>query len=140
MELFFLFTLVFLFFYPSHRYCIPSYCCLSLFRKSTVGEDADGVKPKTGSHQKGPPGSTPTMSAVQAHREKEREKDRERAREKEREMEIERELDDSNSDYRVAYLDEESGEIYEGGWNPHTQRRQGQGICLYTDGTLYEGG
>jgi hypothetical protein len=61
-------------------------------------------------------------------------------REKERDLELEKELDDSNSDYRVAFLDEETGEVYEGGWYPNARRRHGAGICMYGDGTLYEGG
>jgi hypothetical protein len=85
-------------------------------------------------------GAAAPTSAFQIQREKEREKDRERMREKERDQELERELDDSNSDYRVAFLDDETGEIYEGGWHPHARRRHGTGVCMYSDGSMYEGG
>jgi hypothetical protein len=74
-----------------------------------------------------------------SQRERDREKDRERNRNREKEQDMERELDDSNSDYRIAYMDDETGEVYEGGWYAHAQRRHGMGICLYSDGTMYEG-
>ena len=116
-------------------------------RKSSTVDDMESgtklLKEKLGgSHQKHgmPFPSTPSTTAFQLQREKEREKERERLREKERDLELERELDDSKSNYRVAFLDDETGEVYEGGWYPHTQRRHGAGICLFADGTLYEGG
>ncbi len=53
-------------------------------------------------------------------------------------------------DFRSAFFDEDSGEIYEGGSvtlfpsYSHPSRwiagaRNGKGVCLYADGTLYEG-
>lgn len=47
-----------------------------------------------------------------------------------------------DDEYKIAFLDEESGEIYEGGWMRSSNgsgRRHGRGICLFTDGTIYEG-
>lgn len=39
--------------------------------------------------------------------------------------------------YRTAFTDEETGEIYEGEW--FSGRRNGFGVCLYPDGTMLEG-
>jgi hypothetical protein len=47
--------------------------------------------------------------------------------------------DDSGCDYRCAFLDADSGEVYEGGWLPRLMKRHGLGICLYADGRIYEG-
>ena len=38
-------------------------------------------------------------------------------------------------DYVTAYYDEETGEVYEGGWVNGC--RHGKGICLYADGYMY---
>ena len=40
-------------------------------------------------------------------------------------------------DYKIAFLDEENGEVYEGEWSQGC--RHGAGICLYPDGTMFEG-
>ena len=56
-----------------------------------------------------------------------------------RERRSESGIDDSKTDYRVAFLDEDTGEVYEGGWCPELRQRHGRGICAYADGTLYEG-
>ena len=46
--------------------------------------------------------------------------------------------DDEDFDgYKSAFLDEDTGEVYEGSW--FNGMRHGKGICLYTDGTMYEG-
>lgn len=45
--------------------------------------------------------------------------------------------DDPEEDYREAFQDCDSGEIYEGGWTYGA--RNGRGVCLYNDGLLYEG-
>lgn len=84
-------------------------------------------------------GAPPVLTAFQQQKEREREKERARQRELEQEEALERELDDSESEYRVAFLEEETGEVYEGGWHPYAQRRHGLGVCLYADGTMYEG-
>ena len=47
--------------------------------------------------------------------------------------------DECMSDYRSAFLDEDTGEVYEGGWFPRLMKRNGLGICLYPDGRIYEG-
>ena len=39
--------------------------------------------------------------------------------------------------YRCPSLDDESGEIYEGGWTDG--KRNGKGVCLFADGLIYEG-
>ena len=46
-----------------------------------------------------------------------------------------------NDDYRIAFYDEETGEVYEGGWMKGLNggKRHGRGICVYNDGTMYEG-
>ena len=85
---------------------------------------------------KGGGGSRAPLTALQ---QRERERERSRQRDRDREEALERELDDAEADYRVAFLDEESGEVYEGGWHPYAQRRHGMGVCLYVDGTIYEG-
>ena len=46
-------------------------------------------------------------------------------------------LDRVDVDFRSSYYDEQSSEVYEGGWN--NGKRHGRGICLYADGSLYEG-
>eukprot|EP00605_Chrysophyceae_sp_TOSAG23-4_P000385 GSChrysophyteH1.ASY1.ANO1.441.1 assembled CDS len=40
-------------------------------------------------------------------------------------------------DFRGSHYDEQTGEVYEGGW--HNGRRHGRGVCLYADGSMYEG-
>jgi hypothetical protein len=45
--------------------------------------------------------------------------------------------DDPGADYREAFQDCDTGEIYEGGWAYGA--RYGRGVCLYNDGLLYEG-
>jgi hypothetical protein len=45
--------------------------------------------------------------------------------------------DDPLTDYRDAFMDVDSGEIYEGQWM--FGFRHGLGICLYCDGLMYEG-
>ena len=40
-------------------------------------------------------------------------------------------------DFRAAFYDEQTGEVYEGGW--FNGKRHGRGICLYIDGSMYEG-
>jgi hypothetical protein len=45
--------------------------------------------------------------------------------------------DDPDTSYREAFMDCDSGELYEGGWYYGT--RHGKGICLYSDGLMYEG-
>jgi hypothetical protein len=42
-----------------------------------------------------------------------------------------------DDDYRAAFYDEGSGEVYEGGW--YNGKRHGRGICMYVDGTMFEG-
>ena len=45
--------------------------------------------------------------------------------------------DGDDEEYRNAYYDNATGEIYEGGWNKGY--RHGRGVCLYADGSMYEG-
>lgn len=45
--------------------------------------------------------------------------------------------DDPESTYREAYMDCDTGEVYEGGW--YYGLRHGKGICIYSDGLMYEG-
>jgi len=40
-------------------------------------------------------------------------------------------------DFRAAFYDEQTGEVFEGGW--FNGKRHGRGICLYIDGSMYEG-
>ena len=44
---------------------------------------------------------------------------------------------DDSLDYRGACYDDNTGEVYEGGWRG--QKRHGRGIVLYPDGSMYEG-
>lgn len=46
--------------------------------------------------------------------------------------------DDPESTYREAFMDCDTGEVYEGGW--YYGLRHGKGVCLYSDGLMYEGG
>jgi hypothetical protein len=46
--------------------------------------------------------------------------------------------DDPSLTFREAFQDCDTGEIYEGGWISHLGRH-GKGICLYSDGLMYEG-
>ena len=45
--------------------------------------------------------------------------------------------DDIDPTYRRIFFDENSGNIYEGGWMDG--KRDGKGICLFADGLIYEG-
>mmetsp|Transcript_14674 Transcript_14674/g.22141 ORF Transcript_14674/g.22141 Transcript_14674/m.22141 type:complete len:748 (+) Transcript_14674:55-2298(+) len=45
--------------------------------------------------------------------------------------------DDIQDDYRHAFYDEDTGDVYEGGWE--NGLRHGKGIALFPDGTMYEG-
>lgn len=45
--------------------------------------------------------------------------------------------EDTFCDFKDAFLDENTGEIYEGGWK--FGMKHGPGICLYNDGLLYDG-
>jgi len=45
--------------------------------------------------------------------------------------------DDPDTDYREAFMDCDTGEIYEGGW--YYGMRHGKGVCVYSDGLMYEG-
>eukprot|EP01038_Epipyxis_sp_PR26KG_P015710 gene15710-21266_t len=47
------------------------------------------------------------------------------------------EHDDPNSDFKDAFLNVDTGEIYEGGWS--YGMRHGKGICVFPDGLMYEG-
>ena len=48
-------------------------------------------------------------------------------------------VEDTLSNHKSAFLDEETGEVYEGGWCPYQHLRSGKGICLFPDGLMYEG-
>ena len=56
-------------------------------------------------------------------------------------IKIKEELGHEDDEYRIAFADDETGEIYEGGWIKGIKggRRHGRGICIFTDGTMYEG-
>ena len=45
--------------------------------------------------------------------------------------------DDPESSYREAFMDCDTGEVYEGEW--YYGMRHGKGICIYSDGLMYEG-
>lgn len=45
--------------------------------------------------------------------------------------------EDDEPDYKSAFYDETTGEVYEGGW--YFGKRHGRGICLFIDGSMYEG-
>ena len=42
-----------------------------------------------------------------------------------------------DDDYKSAFFDETTGEVFEGGW--HSGKRHGRGICLFIDGSMFEG-
>lgn len=45
--------------------------------------------------------------------------------------------DDPEASYREAFMDCDTGEVYEGGW--YYGLRHGKGVCIYSDGLMYEG-
>jgi hypothetical protein len=49
------------------------------------------------------------------------------------------EEDGTDPEYKSAYYDESSGDVYEGGWHPKFKVRHGRGVLLYNDGNMYEG-
>lgn len=45
--------------------------------------------------------------------------------------------DQSSQSWRPAYVDDEAGQVYEGGWEKG--ERTGHGTCVYSNGHMYEG-
>ena len=70
-------------------------------------------------------------------RERQTQQVRDKAQSKERARELEEEEDERTATYKYASFLPEAQEVYEGGWAGG--QRSGTGVCLYPDGSLFEG-